>query len=79
MTKQKMLVQFDVDSTFIEQEAIDLLAAKAGVLAEVAQITNSAMNGEVLDGSTPKPANHPPGGTLLSPAFNFSLMVSSVS
>jgi phosphoserine phosphatase len=47
MTKQKMLVQFDVDSTFIEQEAIDLLAAKAGVLAEVAQITNSAMNGEI--------------------------------
>lgn len=47
MTKQKMLVQFDVDSTFIEQEAIELLAAKAGVLAEVAQITNSAMNGEI--------------------------------
>jgi phosphoserine phosphatase len=42
-----MLVQFDVDSTFIEQEAIELLAAKAGVLPEVARITESAMNGEI--------------------------------
>jgi phosphoserine phosphatase len=47
MTKPKMLVQFDVDSTFIEQEAIELLGAKAGVLAEVARITQSAMNGEI--------------------------------
>lgn len=47
MTKPKMLVQFDVDSTFIEQEAIELLAAKAGVLPEVARITESAMNGEI--------------------------------
>ena len=47
MTKPKMLVQFDVDSTFIEQEAIELLAAKAGVLSEVARITQSAMNGEI--------------------------------
>jgi phosphoserine phosphatase len=42
-----MLVQFDVDSTFIEQEAIELLAAKAGVLPEVARITESAMKGEI--------------------------------
>ena len=27
----KRLVQLDVDSTFIQQEAIELLAAKAGV------------------------------------------------
>lgn len=47
MTKPKMLVQFDIDSTFIEQEAIELLAAKAGVLAEVARITESAMKGEI--------------------------------
>ena len=47
MTRPKMLVQFDVDSTFIEQEAIELLAAKAGVLPEVARITESAMNGEI--------------------------------
>jgi phosphoserine phosphatase len=47
MTKPKMLVQFDIDSTFIEQEVIELLAAKAGVLAEVARITESAMKGEI--------------------------------
>ncbi len=47
MTKPKMLVQFDVDSTFIQQEAIELLAAKAGVLKEVAHITDSAMRGEI--------------------------------
>ena len=43
----KRLVQFDVDSTFIQQEAIELLATKAGVLTEVAAITASAMNGEL--------------------------------
>jgi phosphoserine phosphatase len=47
MRKPKMLVQFDVDSTFIQQEAIELLAAKAGVLSEVARITDSAMRGEI--------------------------------
>jgi phosphoserine phosphatase len=47
MTKPKMLVQFDIDSTFIEQEVIELLAAKAGVLAEVARLTESAMKGEI--------------------------------
>jgi phosphoserine phosphatase len=43
----KRLVQFDVDSTFIQQEAIELLAAKAGVLDEVSRITESAMRGEM--------------------------------
>ena len=43
----KRLVQFDVDSTFIQQEAIELLAAKAGVLDEVSRITESAMRGEI--------------------------------
>jgi phosphoserine phosphatase len=43
----KRLVQFDVDSTFIEQEAIELLAAKAGVLEQVSAITASAMRGEL--------------------------------
>jgi len=43
----KRLVQFDVDSTFIEQEAIELLAAKAGVLQQVSAITASAMRGEL--------------------------------
>jgi phosphoserine phosphatase len=47
MSFQKRLVQLDVDSTFIEQEAIELLAAKAGVLDEVARITDAAMRGEL--------------------------------
>jgi len=47
MTIRKRLVQLDVDSTFIQQEAIELLAAKAGVLDEVSRITQSAMRGEL--------------------------------
>ena len=43
----KRLVQLDVDSTFIQQEAIELLAAKAGVFDEVSAITESAMRGEL--------------------------------
>jgi phosphoserine phosphatase len=43
----KRLVQLDVDSTFIKQEAIELLAAKAGVLDQVSAITESAMRGEL--------------------------------
>jgi len=41
------LVVMDVDSTFIQDEVIDLLADEAGVLAEVAQITERAMAGEL--------------------------------
>jgi phosphoserine phosphatase len=41
----KRLVQLDVDSTFIQQEAIELLAVKAGVLEQVETITASAMRG----------------------------------
>jgi phosphoserine phosphatase len=47
MKLPKRLVQLDVDSTFIQQEAIELLAAKAGVLSEVARITDAAMRGEL--------------------------------
>ena len=43
----KRLVQLDVDSTFIQQEAIELLAVKAGVLDQVSAITESAMCGEL--------------------------------
>jgi phosphoserine phosphatase len=43
----KRLVQLDVDSTFIQQEAIELLAVKAGVLEEVSRITAAAMRGEL--------------------------------
>ena len=47
MTAPKRLVQMDVDSTFIQQEAIEMLAEKAGVLEQVASITDSAMRGEL--------------------------------
>ena len=43
----KRLVQLDVDSTFIQQEAIELLAAQAGMLDQVSAITESAMRGEL--------------------------------
>lgn len=47
MSFVKRLVQLDVDSTFIQQEAIELLAAKAGALEAVKQITDAAMRGEL--------------------------------
>ena len=37
----------DVDSTLIQQEVIELLAAKVGVEQEVIEITNAAMAGEL--------------------------------
>ncbi len=43
----RFLVILDVDSTLIENEVIELLAAHAGALAEVELITSSAMNGEI--------------------------------
>lgn len=43
----KKLVVMDVDSTLIQQEVIELLAAKAGVENEVKTITDSAMRGEL--------------------------------
>jgi phosphoserine phosphatase len=43
----RFLVVLDVDSTLIENEVIELLAEKAGSLAEVAAITFRAMNGEL--------------------------------
>ena len=44
---QKRLVIMDVDSTVIQNEVIELLAAKAGKAAEVKQITDAAMAGEL--------------------------------
>lgn len=41
------LAVFDMDSTLIQQEVIDLLAAHAGVEPQVADITARAMNGEL--------------------------------
>lgn len=43
----KKLVVLDVDSTLIQQEVIELLAAHAGVEAQVKEITGSAMRGEI--------------------------------
>jgi phosphoserine phosphatase len=43
----KKLVVLDVDSTLIQQEVIELLAAHAGVQIEVAAITEQAMRGEI--------------------------------
>ena len=43
----RFLVVLDVDSTLIENEVIELLAAEAGSLAEVERITLEAMNGEL--------------------------------
>jgi phosphoserine phosphatase len=43
----RFLVVFDVDSTLIEDEAIELLAERAGKRKEVAAITERAMRGEL--------------------------------
>ncbi|MGO9139953.1 MAG: phosphoserine phosphatase SerB [Streptosporangiaceae bacterium] len=40
------LIVMDVDSTLLQDEAIDLLAEKAGCAAEVAELTAAAMRGE---------------------------------
>jgi phosphoserine phosphatase len=46
-TAPRFLVVLDVDSTLIENEAIELLAAEAGVLDHVARVTERAMRGEL--------------------------------
>lgn len=43
----KKLILMDVDSTLIQQEVIELLAAKAGVELQVREITQAAMRGEL--------------------------------
>ncbi|MEO1152350.1 MAG: phosphoserine phosphatase SerB [Pseudomonadota bacterium] len=45
--RKKQLLLADMDSTIINQECIDELAAEAGVGARVAEITARAMNGEL--------------------------------
>lgn len=44
---QRLLVVLDVDSTLIENEVIELLAAEAGSLARVSEVTEQAMRGEL--------------------------------
>ncbi|BFZ64608.1 Phosphoserine phosphatase [Saitoella coloradoensis] len=45
--RNKRLVVFDMDSTLIQQEVIDEIARYAGVMDQVAAITEAAMNGEI--------------------------------
>jgi len=45
--RNRRLVCFDMDSTLIEAEVIDELAKAAGVGAQVAKITEAAMQGEI--------------------------------
>lgn len=44
---ERLLLVMDVDSTLIQQEVIELLAAHAGREAEVAEVTEAAMRGEL--------------------------------
>ena len=45
--RAKRLIVFDVDSTLIQGEVIEMLAAHAGCEAEVAAVTERAMRGEL--------------------------------
>lgn len=45
--RAKRLVVMDVDSTLVQGEVIEMLAAEAGCLAEVARVTRAAMAGEL--------------------------------
>ena len=45
--RAKRLIVFDVDSTLIQGEVIEMLAARAGAEAKVARITEAAMRGEL--------------------------------
>jgi phosphoserine phosphatase len=46
------LVVMDVDSTLLRDEAIELLAARAGCAAEVSEVTAAAMRGEIDFGAS---------------------------
>ncbi len=45
--RAKRLIVFDVDSTLVQGEVIEMLAAKAGAEGQVAAITDAAMRGEL--------------------------------
>lgn len=45
--KNKRMVFFDMDSTLVDMEIIDEMARRAGVLREVARITEKAMRGDL--------------------------------
>jgi phosphoserine phosphatase len=45
--RSKRLIVFDVDSTLVQGEVIEMLAARAGAEAEVRAVTEAAMRGEL--------------------------------
>ncbi|MGB5111312.1 MAG: phosphoserine phosphatase SerB [Mycobacterium sp.] len=45
--RTKRLIVFDVDSTLIQGEVIEMLADRAGALSAVAEVTEAAMRGEL--------------------------------
>ncbi len=45
--RAKRLIVFDVDSTLVQGEVIEMLAARAGAQAAVAEVTEAAMRGEL--------------------------------
>jgi phosphoserine phosphatase len=45
--RAKRLIVMDVDSTLVQGEVIEMLAERAGVFAEVAEVTSAAMRGEL--------------------------------
>ena len=45
--RSKRLIVFDVDSTLVQGEVIEMLAARAGCEAEVRAVTEAAMRGEI--------------------------------
>jgi len=47
--KDYQLIAFDMDSTLIDMETVDEIAAAAGKKAEVSAITEAAMRGEITD------------------------------
>ena len=45
--RAKRLIVFDVDSTLVQGEVIEMLAARVGAQAAVAEVTEAAMRGEL--------------------------------
>ncbi|NEE02097.1 phosphoserine phosphatase SerB [Phytoactinopolyspora halotolerans] len=45
--RAKRLIVMDVDSTLVQGEVVEMLAARAGVLDQVAKVTEAAMRGEL--------------------------------
>jgi phosphoserine phosphatase len=52
--RAKRLIVFDVDSTLIQGEVIEMLADRAGALAAVAEVTEAAMRGELDFAESPR-------------------------